>query len=153
MKNKKVLITGGAGSIGSGLVKEIAKFQPKEILALDQDESGLFNLAQEYVITPILANIREKDRIEEIFQKHKPEIVFHAAAYKHVGLMEKFPREALKTNILGTRNLIDISLKHKVEKFVFISSDKAVNPISVMGQTKKEIPPFSQECCQKPSKL
>ncbi len=138
MKNKKVLITGGAGSIGSGLVKEIAKFQPKEILALDQDESGLFNLAQEYVITPILANIREKDRIEEIFQKHKPEIVFHAAAYKHVGLMEKFPREALKTNILGTRNLIDISLKHKVEKFVFISSDKAVNPISVMGQTKKE---------------
>ena len=138
MKNKRVLITGSAGSIGSGLVKEITKLYPKEVLALDQDESGLFNIVQEYKATPILASIREKDRIEEVFEKHRPDIVFHAAAYKHVGLMEKFPREALKTNILGTRNLIDISLKHKVEKLIFISSDKAVNPNSVMGQTKKE---------------
>ena len=138
MKNKKILITGSAGSIGSGLVKEISKLQPRKIIALDQDESGLFNLRQEYEITPVLANIREKERIEEVFNKYNPDIVFHAAAYKHVPLLEKFPQEAMKTNIIGTRNIIDISLKHKVEKFVFISSDKAVNPTCVMGQTKKE---------------
>jgi len=138
MKNKRVLITGAAGSIGSGLVREISKLHPKEILALDQNESELFNLIQEYLVTPILANIREKDRIKEVFEKYKPDIVFHAAAYKHVGLMEVFSKEAFKTNIIGTRNLIDISLKHNIEKFIFISSDKAVNPTCVMGQTKKE---------------
>jgi len=112
--------------------------KPKRLVCLDQDETGIFNLIQKYNVTPVIASVREKDKISEVFERYKPQVVFHASAYKHVPLMEMFPNEAFKTNVLGTRNMIDVSLKNKVEKFIFISSDKAANSKSTMGQTKKE---------------
>ena len=136
--NKTILVTGAAGSIGSELVKQLLDLKPKKLICLDQDETGIFNLTQQYDIVPVIGNIREKDKISEVFTRYEPEVVFHCAAYKHVPLMESFPNEAFKTNVLGTRNMIDVSLKHKIEKFVFISSDKAANSKSTMGQTKKE---------------
>jgi len=144
IKNKVVLITGAAGSIGSELSRQIAKFNPKTLLLLDQDETGVFYIAKElknnffkFTVQPIIANIRDKGKINEIFEKFKPEIIFHAAAYKHVPLMEENVDEAIKNNIFGTENLAEVSLRYNIEKFVFISTDKAVNPISVMGLTKR----------------
>lgn len=142
IKGKKVLITGAAGSIGSELSRQIVKFKPCLILLLDQDETGIFNLEGSLVFenvatgTPI-ANIREKLKINQIFEKYRPNIVFHAAAYKHVPLMERHPDEAVKNNIFGTKIVVEEALKNGTEKFIFISTDKAVNPTSVMGATKR----------------
>src|SRR3989344_650092 len=144
IKNKVVLVTGDAGSIGSELSRQTAKFNPSLLLLLDQDETGIFNISKELEnnfsnlnIQPIIADIRDKEKIKEIFKKFQPKIIFHAAAYKHVPLMEENPDEAVKNNIFGTENLANISLKQGVEKFIFISTDKAVNPTSVMGATKR----------------
>ena len=144
LKNKIILITGAAGSIGSELSRQIAKFSPSLLLLLDQDETGLFNISKELEkdfpdlkIQSIIADIRDKEKINEIFSKFLPKIVFHAAAYKHVPLMEENPDEAVKNNIFGTENVANASLNHGIEKFIFISTDKAVNPTSVMGSTKR----------------
>ena len=143
LKNKKILITGGAGSIGSELVRQTAKFSPSLLLVIDQDETGVFNISKElesfegFEKECIVGDIRDKEKMERVFEFFKPEIVFHAAAYKHVGLMEKEPDEAVKNNIFGTKILAEVAVKNKVENFVFISTDKAVNPSSVMGMTKR----------------
>ncbi|MBI3337213.1 MAG: polysaccharide biosynthesis protein [Candidatus Staskawiczbacteria bacterium] len=151
IKDKIILVTGAAGSIGSELSRQTAKFNPSLLLLLDQDETGIFNISKELEddfsnlkIQPIIADIRDKEKINEIFRKFQPKIVFHAAAYKHVTLMEENPDEAVKNNIFGTENLANISLNNGVEKFIFISTDKAVNPTSVMGTTKR----VSEMICQ-----
>jgi len=144
IKDKKILITGAAGSIGSELCRQIAKFSPSLILLLDQDETGIFEIGEELEnnfhflkIVSFVADIRDKEKINQIFEKFQPDIVFHAAAYKHVPLMEKQPDEAVKNNVFGTKIVAEASLKHKVQKFINISTDKAVNPKSVMGATKR----------------
>ncbi len=142
--DKVILITGGAGSIGSELCRQIAKFKPSALLVLDQDETGIFNITEELKdkfpklkIISLIADIRDKTKMEKVFEDFSPNVVFHAAAYKHVPLMEEHPDEAVKNNVLGTKTVADLALKYKAEKFIFISTDKAVNPISVMGATKR----------------
>ncbi|TSC95216.1 MAG: polysaccharide biosynthesis protein CapD [Parcubacteria group bacterium Licking1014_1] len=144
IKDKLVLITGAAGSIGSELSRQTAKFKPSLLLLLDQDETGIFNISEELKenfpnlkIESKIADIRDKEKINEIFKKFKPQIVFHAAAYKHVPLMEKNPDEAIKNNIFGTKILAEASFTFGAEKFIFISTDKAINPSSMMGATKR----------------
>ena len=144
IKGKRIMITGAAGSIGSELSRQVAKFNPSLLLLLDQDETGIFNvngnLKEEFPnfkIISLVADIQDKDKLINIFKEYKPEIIFHAAAYKHVPLMEEYPEEAVKNNIFGTLNLASVSLENNVDKFVFISTDKAVNPSSVMGASKR----------------
>jgi FlaA1/EpsC-like NDP-sugar epimerase len=142
--DKKVLITGAAGSIGSELSRQIARFRPSQLLLLDQDETGIFNILEELKDkfpklkkVPLIADIRGEEKIEMIFKKFRPQMVFHAAAYKHVPLMEENADEAVKNNIFGTMAVARGALRAGAEKFIFISSDKAVNPSSVMGATKR----------------
>ena len=144
LQNKKVLITGAAGSIGSELCRRVAKFNPSLLLILDQDETGIFNISAELKeISPrlkvisLITDIRDEEKIKQIFKKFLPHIVFHAAAYKHVPLMEENVDEAVKNNIFGTEIVAKSSLENGTEKFIFISTDKAVNPTSVMGATKR----------------
>ena len=144
IKGKRLLITGSGGSIGSELVRQCSKFSPSIILMLDISEYNLFEINLEMensdskiLFKPILADIKEYRVIDMLFEQYKPQVVFHAAAYKHVPLQEFFPQEAVKTNIYGTTNLADISIKHNVEKFVLVSTDKAVRPTNVMGATKR----------------
>ena len=141
--NKTILVTGGAGSIGSEIVRQICQYNYKSLIIVDQAESALYDLQQElkqngyHNFVPIVGDIRDKNRLNAIFQEHKPNMVFHSAAYKHVPLMEYNSYEAIKINIGGTKTVADLSISHKVEKFVFISTDKAVNPTNVMGATKR----------------
>jgi FlaA1/EpsC-like NDP-sugar epimerase len=144
LRNKRILITGAAGSIGSGLVFQIGRFAKGKLILLDQAESGLYDLEVElkerfanldYEI--VIGDIRNFERMERLFDALKPEMVFHAAAYKHVPLMEENPTEAIRTNVMGTKNMVDISDKYGVDKFVLISTDKAVNPTNVMGASKR----------------
>lgn len=141
--DKVILVTGAAGSIGSEIVRQVASFNFKQIVLIDQAESDLYNLQQFFSnnnienISAIVADVQNKNRIATIFKKYKPQIVFHAAAYKHVPLMEENPYEAVRTNIMGTKNIADLSVEYGVEKFVMISTDKAVNPTNVMGATKR----------------
>jgi len=144
IRDKVILITGAAGSIGSELCRQVAKFKPSSLLILDRDESGIFNMANELEdkfpklkIISVIADIQDKEKIDRIFSQFHLNIVFHAAAYKHVPLMEKQPDEAVKNNVFGTKVVTDSALKYGVEKFVFISTDKAINPTSVMGATKR----------------
>ena len=144
VKEKIVLVTGAAGSIGSEIVRKLSEHKAALIICLDFSESALYNLEQElkrkYPLINyefILADIRNEKLIETIFNKFDPRFIYHAAAYKHVPMMEQFPWEAIQTNVFGTLNLVNLSIQYKVEKFVFISSDKAVNPTSIMGATKR----------------
>ena len=144
ISGKVVLIAGAAGSIGSELSRQVAKFSPSLLLLLDCNETGLFNISKELSssffhlrIKELLANIQDKPKIEKIFKKYRPDLVFHAAAYKHVSLMESHPDEAVKNNIFGTEIIAKSALKSGVKKFIFISTDKAVNPTSVMGASKR----------------
>ena len=143
-QSKKILVTGGAGSIGSEIIRQILKFNPAEIIVLDNSETPMFDLKSElskhenkiffrYIVDTIL----NKPLLSKIINKYKPDIIFHAAAFKHVSMMEENPQAAIINNVQGTKNLIEISLNSSVSKFVFISSDKAVNPSSVMGVTKR----------------
>lgn len=139
-----VLVTGAAGSIGSELSRQAAKFKPSKLLLLDQEETGIFNLSEELKekfkglsFSSIVANIQDKEKINYVFSKHRPDIVFHAAAYKHVPVMEEHCDEAVKNNIFGTATVAKAALLSGVEKFVFISTDKSINPTSVMGATKR----------------
>lgn len=142
-KGKRVLITGAAGSIGSELSRQIAAYKPTGLILLDWWENGIFNLRSEmakdfpgHKIDYVIADIRDREKINNVFSVFKPHFVFHAAAYKHVPLMEEFPEEAVKNNIFGTLNVAESAKSFGVEKFVLISTDKAANPINVMGATK-----------------
>ncbi|MDX5349011.1 MAG: polysaccharide biosynthesis protein, partial [Hymenobacteraceae bacterium] len=142
--DKVVLVSGAAGSIGSELVRQLLPFKPKMLVLLDQAESALYEqeleLMELYVkvnFEAVLGDIRNQDRMEMVFRTFKPEIVFHAAAYKHVPVIEENPSEAVPTNILGTKILADLSVKYRVQKFIYLSTDKAVNPTSVMGASKR----------------
>jgi FlaA1/EpsC-like NDP-sugar epimerase len=152
-----VLVTGAAGSIGSELVVQLSNFDVKHLILVDQAESALYDIQQDLIrhgkhnFTAIVADIRDALRIDTIFQEHKPTMVFHAAAYKHVPLMEKSPYEAIKINVNGTKLLADTSSRYNVKKFVFVSTDKAVNPTSVMGATKRMAEMYIS-CLQRESK-
>jgi len=143
LKNKTVLVTGAAGSIGSEIARQISRCNVKQLILVDQAESPLYDLQQEFVQTKYsnfsseVADVRDYSRMHQIFDKYNPQYVFHAAAYKHVPLMEANPYEAIRVNISGTKLLADLSILYKVEKFVMISTDKAVNPTNVMGTTKR----------------
>lgn len=141
---KTVLVTGAGGSIGSELCRQIVKFKPKKLVMLDIYENTLYETEMELKqsnknapIITVIASVRDRERMEEIFEKYKPQVVFHAAAHKHVPLMETSPVEAIKNNVFGTYNLVECSDKYGIEKFIFISTDKAVNPTSIMGATKR----------------
>ncbi|HMB63006.1 MAG TPA: nucleoside-diphosphate sugar epimerase/dehydratase [Eudoraea sp.] len=143
LKEQVIMVTGGAGSIGSEIVRQIATYDYKSLIIIDQAESALYDLQQElkqngfHNFIPIVGDIRDKNRMNTFFQEYKPTTVFHAAAYKHVPLMEYNAYEAIKVNIAGTKMLVDLSLNYNVDKFVFVSTDKAVNPTNVMGATKR----------------
>ncbi len=140
---KVIMITGAAGSIGSEISRQIAAYNCKMLVMVDQAESPLYDLQQELLrkgidnFVPIVADVRNYQRMETIFEKYRPHMVFHAAAYKHVPLMEANPAEAVKINIIGTRYIADLASKYSANKFVFVSTDKAVNPTNVMGATKR----------------
>jgi FlaA1/EpsC-like NDP-sugar epimerase len=144
IKDKIILVTGGGGSIGSELCRQISKFKPEKLLILDIYENNVYDVQMELNRTHpelnkevIIASIRELERLREIFQTYKPDVVFHAAAHKHVPLMEGNPAEAIKNNIIGTYNVLKCAQEYKVKKFVQISTDKAVNPTNIMGATKR----------------
>ncbi len=144
LSNEIILVTGSAGSIGSGMVRQIAKYNPAKLILLDQAESPLYDLQNEISsefpnlkFEAVIGDIRSRDRMKNVFTSFNPKYVFHAAAYKHVPLMEVNPSEAVLTNILGTKNLVDLASEFKVHKFVMISTDKAVNPTNVMGASKR----------------
>ena len=143
IKGKRVLVTGGAGSIGSEIVRQLINCGTSTVTVYDNAEASMFHLEQEISrsfpkahIKYVIGDVRDKYRLEEIFEAFKPDIVFHAAAYKHVPMMESNPVEAIKTNVLGTMNVSNISYMNEVEKFIMVSTDKAVNPSSTMGATK-----------------
>ena len=144
LKNQIVLVSGAAGSIGSGIVKQLVLYNPKLVILLDQAESALYDLEQDLIFnypgfnfSIVVGDICNYKRIERLYDYFKPDYVFHAAAYKHVPLMEDNPSEAIYTNVLGTKNLVDLSIGYEVKKFVMISTDKAVNPTNVMGASKR----------------
>lgn len=144
IEGKIIFITGGAGSIGSELSRQMAKYNPKKIVNIDVNENTIYFLELELKrkypnlnIISEIGNIREKEKMEFLFQKYRPDMVFHAAAHKHVPLMEHNPEEAIKNNIFGTKNIIDLSDKYEVERFILVSTDKAVNPTNIMGATKR----------------
>lgn len=141
--NEIILITGAAGSIGSELSKQLLTCRYKKLILVDVAESPLYDLIKDLEFEDtskihfLLLNIKEEQSIRHLFETHKPTLVFHTAAYKHVPLMEENPHEAIKLNILGTKLLADLSIEYGVKKFIFISTDKAVNPINVMGMSKR----------------
>lgn len=142
-ENQIIFITGAAGSIGSEIARKLAQYNYKKLILIDSAESPLYNIEQEFIqnsytnFVAIVADIRDQNRMEQLYELFKPKMVFHAAAYKHVPLMESNPYEAVSVNVIGTKNLADLSVKHGVNKFVLISTDKAVNPTNVMGATKR----------------
>ena len=144
LKGKSILVTGAAGSIGSEIVRQVIKFKPKKVIILDQAETPLHSLSLELAalnskieVVNIIADIRDFDTLDKIFSIHLPNVVYHAAAYKHVPMMEENPSQAIFTNVMGTKNVADLSHKYGVERFVMVSTDKAVNPSSVMGASKR----------------
>ena len=148
IEGKVCMVTGGGGSIGSELVRQIAKYSPKQVIIVDIYENNAYDIQQELRLeyddslnlVTLIATVRDYDKMESIFKEYKPQVVFHAAAHKHVPLMETSPAEAVKNNIFGTWNMVTLAEFYKTEKFVMISTDKAVNPTNVMGATKR--------CCE-----
>ena len=144
LRGKRILITGAAGSIGSEMARQVAKFQPAELVLVDQAETPMHDVRlymannhKDLSVQTIVTSICKEDRMEKIFSKYRPEYVFHAAAYKHVPMMEDNPAEAVQNNIYGTRVIADLAVKYGTKKFVMISTDKAVNPTNVMGCSKR----------------
>lgn len=157
LNNKTILITGAAGSIGSEIARQVSGYKYKHLVILDQAESDLYDVQQTFTrnaienYSTIIADIRNEDRLNTIFNHYNFDIVFHAAAYKHVPLMEDNPYEAVKVNVFGSKNLMDLAVKHRVSKFVMVSTDKAVNPTNVMGATKR-VAEIYAGCLNKESK-
>ena len=144
IRNKVVLVSGAAGSIGSELVRQIQPYAPQVTILLEMAESPLHDLVldlqkqyPEARFIPVIADVRNRGRIEQIFSEMRPDVVYHAAAYKHVPLMESFPNEAIQANVAGTKNMADMAVKYGVKRFVMISTDKAVNPTNIMGASKR----------------
>lgn len=144
LQRKTILVTGAAGSIGSEIVRQLLGFNPQHIVILDQAETPLHSLCLEIAalkhsiqIHNVIADIRNRDELKKIFKKYRPQVVYHAAAYKHVPLMEENPAQAVFTNVMGTKNVADLASKYDVERFVMVSTDKAVNPSNVMGASKR----------------
>ena len=144
LQKRVVLVSGAAGSIGSELVRQIQPYEPQATILMDIAESPLHDLILELQkqypnsrFIPVIADVRNKERVEQIFSEMRPDIVYHAAAYKHVPLMESFPNEAIQANVLGTKNMADMAVKYGTERFVMISTDKAVNPTNIMGASKR----------------
>ena len=144
IKSKSVLVTGAGGSIGSELCRQLYNLSPSNLIMVDNCENNLFDIEQELScytdtvpIQPQLVDIRERDKLDRTFKRYKPQVVFHAAAYKHVPMMERHPDEAISNNVIGTRNMAEISDRCGVETFIMVSTDKAVNPTSVMGASKR----------------
>lgn len=142
--NKCIFVTGGAGSIGSEIVRQVAGYKPKKLVIIDQAESPLYRIQLEIKdhfpelnFSAVINDVRDFDKTERLFKENKPDVVFHAAAYKHVPLMEDYPSEAIFANVLGSKNIADLSYKYNAEKFVMVSTDKAVNPSNVMGASKR----------------
>ncbi len=155
-RNKIILVTGAAGSIGSEIVRQLTHYQPKKIIMLDQGESPLYDLQMElkekeklHLTETVVGDIRNLKRLEKVFKTFNPQIIFHAAAYKHVPLMEDNPSEAILTNVQGSKNLVDLADKYGVEKFVQVSTDKAVNPTNVMGCSKRIAEIYAQSMNEK----
>ena len=161
LKGKKVLITGAAGSIGSEIARQIAVMDIEQLVLIDQAESALYDIQQtlknkiseekQNKIHYIVSSVRDQKRMFSLFNKYRPQVIFHAAAYKHVPLMEKFPYEAINTNIYGTKIIADLANEFEAEKFVMVSTDKAVNPTNVMGATKR-VAEIYVNCISKVSK-
>lgn len=156
LNDKIILITGAAGSIGSELARQCAKFNPRMLVLLDQAESPLHELELEFNEKSlsfkhevVIGDVRNKERLQHVFKTFKPQIVFHAAAYKHVPMMENNPSESILTNILGTKTVADLAVENNVEKFVMISTDKAVNPTNVMGASKRIAEIYTQSLGKK----
>lgn len=145
LRGKRILVTGAGGSIGSEICRQVSSFRPKELIILGHGENSIYQLnmellgkyAEHFRITPVIADVQDRKRIFEVMEKYRPDVVYHAAAHKHVPLMEINPREAVKNNILGTRNVAEAANHAKVKTFVMISTDKAVNPPNIMGATKR----------------
>ena len=145
LRGKRILVTGAGGSIGSEICRQVSSFCPKELIILGHGENSIYQLnmellgkyAEHFRITPVIADVQDRKRIFEVMEKYRPDVVYHAAAHKHVPLMEINPREAVKNNILGTRNVAEAANHAKVKTFVMISTDKAVNPPNIMGATKR----------------
>lgn len=151
LNNKTILITGAAGSIGSEIARQVLKFNPQKLILLDRAESPLYDLEMELraqdlftACESVIGDITQQERMDRLFDYFNPEVVFHAAAYKHVPLMEDNPSEAVNVNIHGTKVLVDLSVKYNVKRFIFISTDKAVNPTSVMGASKRVAEIYAQ---------
>lgn len=160
IQGKKVLVTGAAGSIGSEIVRQVLHYKPKQVILLDQAESPMYELSLELknvfkdfedTAECVIADVRDRLRMERVFQAFSPDIIFHAAAYKHVPLMEDNPYEAVSVNVLGTKNVADLAVEFGVSKFVMVSTDKAVNPTNVMGATKRTAELYTQSLGSKDS--
>jgi len=154
INNKIVMVTGAAGSIGSEISRQLMYYAPKQLIFIDQAESPLHDLEYELKetkqntpYTMVMCDVSNKSRLEQVFQTHHPEIIFHAAAYKHVPMMENNASEAFRVNVLGTKNVADLAVKHQVERFVMVSTDKAVNPTNVMGASKRLAEIYTQSLC------
>jgi FlaA1/EpsC-like NDP-sugar epimerase len=144
IKGKTVLITGAGGSIGSEISRQVVSFKPEKVILLGRGENRIFNIEREIIekkkyfdSIPVICDIRNREKVFKVFETYKPNIVFHAAAHKHVPLMEKNPDEAILNNVFGTKNLLDAALQFKVDRFINISTDKAVNPTNIMGASKR----------------
>lgn len=152
LEGKRVMVTGGGGSIGGELARQICRFKPRSLILLDHSENGLFNInlelegkwagageeaGVEMEVVPVVADIRNRDKMNKIFKKYRPEVVFHTAAHKHVPMMEYHPDEAVMNNIIGTKNVVELAERYGAERVVMISTDKAINPTSVMGASKQ----------------
>jgi len=149
--NKTILVTGAAGSIGSEIVRQLINLEPKKVILLDQAESALYDLNQDLIrnnksinFEIIVGDVTRKERIQNIFNNYHPEVIFHAAAYKHVPLMENNPTESIRTNLLGTKIMADLAVEHEIQKFILVSTDKAVNPTNVMGASKRSAEMYCQ---------
>ena len=149
--NKTILVTGAAGSIGSEIVRQLINLEPKKVILLDQAESALYDLNQDLIrnnksinFEIIVGDVTRKKRIQNIFNNYHPEVIFHAAAYKHVPLMENNPTESIRTNLLGTKIMADLAVEHEIQKFILVSTDKAVNPTNVMGASKRSAEMYCQ---------